>query len=56
VDLQGWPAIWGPHHPPNVFPLTTTDPASEHALKLEVITSAIGMAEGLRSAASLPNS
>lgn len=39
--------------PPPVFPLTTADPASELALKLNVITEAIRMA-GLGNAASQP--
>lgn len=39
--------------PPPVFPLTTDDPASELALKLETITRALRMA-GLDDAASGP--
>lgn len=46
--------IWWPPRTTAVFPLTTTDPASELALKLDTITEAIRMAQGLENAAAHP--
>ena len=46
--------LWWPPRTTAVFPLTTEDPASELALKLEVIIEAIRMARGLDCATTHP--
>lgn len=46
--------LWWPPRTTAVFPLTTEDPASELAMKLDTITEAIRMARGLDYATTHP--